>query len=187
MDADVFVNKASLSRPGHLPDQIRRALAKAGRAEHAACAPIATELPPAAVEATPLAGPSLGAARVRLAIDGRRGGRRVGLLVSGVRLRIPDQLFLFLIRLVVEHRRSAQAWHTMPDLGFPNNVVLPSRLRRAFHPVVPEGFVVLEKNGTQSYRLNPEIVVEHVDWRALQEHEDPVLARVAREGAHLDT
>jgi hypothetical protein len=31
---------------------------------------------------------------------------------------------------------------------------------------VPEGFVVLEKNGMQAYRLNTAIVVENVDWRA---------------------
>jgi hypothetical protein len=196
MDADVFVNKASLSRPGHLPDQIRRALAKAGRADHAACAPIATA-PAAAVAEAPLTGaaeaaavegrrPPLASARVRLGIDGRRSGRRVGLLVSGVRVRLPDQHFLYLLRLVVEHLRGPQAWHTMGDLGFANNVVLPSRLRRALRPVVPEGFVVLEKNGTKLYRLNPEIVIEHVDWRAMQEDEDLTLARVAREGARLD-
>jgi CheY-like chemotaxis protein len=190
MDADMFVSKASLSRPGYLPDQIRKALAKAERADHAVCAELAPErasaIAAAPAEAAPVEPPQpVGPICVRFRFDGRRSRRRVGLLVNGVRLRLRDQLFLFVLRLVLEHLRSPQAWHTMADLGFPNNVVLTSRLRGAFRSIVPEGFVVLEKMGTQSYRLNPEILVEHMDWRALQEDEDPTIARVAREGARL--
>jgi CheY-like chemotaxis protein len=189
MDADVFVNKASLARPGHLSDQIRKSLVKAGRGEHEECrepgqervgaSAAAATVEAAAVRATD----STSTARVRLVIDGRRSERRVGLLVNGVRVRLPDQLFLFLLRLVVAHVRAPLAWHSLVDLGFAEKVGLPYRLRTEFEPVVPEGFVLLEKGAPGEYRLNPEIAVEHVDWRALQEDEDPALARVAREGA----
>ena len=57
MDADVFVNKASLSRAGHLPDQIRKALAKAGRADHAACAELDGESAQGAARSAPDASP----------------------------------------------------------------------------------------------------------------------------------
>jgi hypothetical protein len=47
--------------------------------------------------------------------------------------------------------------------------------------MVPEGFEVVEKKEA-GYRLSPEIVVEHVDWRALQGKGDPALACAARDG-----
>jgi hypothetical protein len=46
--------------------------------------------------------------------------------------------------------------------------------------------VLIEKKGVQGYRLNPEIVVKHVDGHALQEDDDAALARIAREGARLE-
>jgi hypothetical protein len=33
------------------------------------------------------------------------------------------------------------------------------------------------------YRLSPEIVAAHVDWRALHGDDDPALAHAARDGA----
>jgi hypothetical protein len=63
----------------------------------------------------------------------------------------------------------------------PEEVALPSRLRAEFEPLVPEGFEVVEKKA--EYRLSPEIVALHVDWRALQGDGDPALARAARDGA----
>jgi hypothetical protein len=120
---------------------------------------------------------------VRIVVDGQRAGRRVGLLVNGARLRLPDQVFLFFLRLVLEALRARGSWHTIADLGFASNVVLPSRVRAAFAPLVPEAFDVLEKTGLDRYRLNPEVVVEHVEWRVLEADADQTVARVAREGA----
>jgi hypothetical protein len=71
------------------------------------------------------------------------------------------------------------------DLGFADAVALRSRIRAEFEPIVPTGFVPIEKKGVTEYRLNPAIVVERVDWRALQEDDDGALARTAREGARV--
>jgi CheY-like chemotaxis protein len=180
MDADAFISKSSFARAGYVSDQIRSALTRAGRADHAACGPLV------APEARPAIALAASTSRlVRIVLDGQRSGRRVGLLVNGARLRVPDQVFLFFLRLVLEALRAPGSWHTLADLGFASNVVLPSRLRAAFAPVVPEGLDVLEKTGLDRYRLNPQVVVEHVDWRVLEADADQTVARVAREGARV--
>jgi hypothetical protein len=57
-----------------------------------------------------------------------------------------------------------------------------SRVQVGRTPLVPEGFEVAEKKEAE-YRLNPEAVALHVDWRVLRGDEDPALARAARTGA----
>ena len=188
MDANGFIAKTFGNRVEVVLDRIRGALARAGRADHAACegrddgaGEHREEKPQQAGEAKISA-----KAAVTLIIDGEKKGRTTGFLVNGTRCALQDLRFLVLLKLVVAHRRAPASWVGADDLGIARRPDVPSRLRAAFAGALPEGgFVVVEGDGNAHFRLNQEIVVERVDWDALEQHSIDGVKKVASEGRRL--
>jgi len=156
---NAYVGKPICDNVDKLGEKIRVLLARAGRSDHALCAALAR---PAAK--------ALAAGLVSIAIDGKRDGRRTGFLVNGERRELQDAKFVVFLRLVVALIREAGAWCARHDLGIAYSREVVSRIRAAFQGLVPEGFEIIEGDGNGSFRLNPAIVVESLDWVALGKH-----------------
>jgi hypothetical protein len=89
--------------------------------------------------------------------------------------------FVVILRGIVAHERSPEAWSSRDALGIGTSRNATTRVREPFDGLVPAGFQVIESDGRGSLRLNPQIVLESVDWDALTQHPDPDVARVALE------
>ena len=67
------------------------------------------------------------------------------------------------------------------ELGIGDDRGIVTRLRKALKGVVPEGLQVIEFDGQKQYRLNPEIVVEGVNWETLARHPNEAVRKIAAE------
>jgi hypothetical protein len=118
-------------------------------------------------------------AGVHLEIDGARAGRRSAVRVNGALVELQDSAFLVFVRYLVFFLRSPGSWATKSDLGIANSGWMTSRVRCAFKKAVPAGFQLIESDGRERFRLNPEVVVAQADWAALDEHPEPAVRTAA--------
>ena len=187
MDADDFIAKPLGDRLDLILDRIRSKLASAERADHSACVAPA---PPAAAVPTPRsAAPTssvapLAATRgpiVRMAIDGTRGGRKTIVKVQGEARELQDGLLPVLVSLILLQTTSPGAWAGKTGLAMARKRYAPSRIRKTFEGLVPEGFEIVQYTAGGEFRLNPNVVVENVEWEALVDHPELEVQKVARE------
>jgi CheY-like chemotaxis protein len=169
LEVDGFVAKPFGEDMASVAKAIRDALARAEREDHAKCAPWL-----ARVEA-----PAPGAAR--LVIDGERAGARNVVCVNGKRCELQDQYFTFVVRLVDVQLRAPGRRSTRGELGIALKAELPSRARRELKKACGVDVIEIERGGV--YRLWPAVVVERVDWAALERHAEPAVAKIAKEWA----
>lgn len=179
--ADDFIPKPFGARLDRVLDKIRAALALAERDEHAACEhpteaqPVApTRSPPTSIAAAP-------AEVVRFAIDGAYLAQRSDVLVNDARGTLPDAHFIVLVNAIGAHLHAPGEWESAAKLGMTRNRWAPSRILSELKELLPKGFRVLEPNKPHSFRLNPAIVVERVDWGALAKHPQPAVRKIAAE------
>jgi CheY-like chemotaxis protein len=172
---DTFVEKDVCDRVEYFSQEVREMLEKAGRGDHAKCAALAQRV------STPVA-EGVVAAPVVLAIDGKitKAGR-TEIVINGARREMQDARFAVLLRCLVARERSPEAWSSREALGIARSRNATTYIREAFDGLVPDGFQAIEGDRRGNVRLNPEIVVERVDWDVLAEHPDPSVARVALE------
>ena len=79
------------------------------------------------------------------------------------------------------HARAPGEWESVAKLGMTRNRWAPSRIQSELKTLLPPGFRVLEPNKPHSFRLNPAIVVERMDWAALAKHPQPAVRKIAAE------
>ena len=170
---DAYMEKAVEDRVQLFLEKMRSLYARAGRGEHSMCAALARRRK---VEGA--AGAS--AEGVRVAIDGKvTTSRRTGIVINGTRREAMDSAFVVVLRGIVAHERSPEAWSSRDGLGISTSRSATTRVRELFDGLVPADFQVIESDGRGSLRLNPQIRVETIDWDALAQHPDPDVARVA--------
>jgi DNA-binding response OmpR family regulator len=176
--ADVFVEKpiASDESIEELIGVVRECLSRAGRKDHAQC--LAAAPPKGEAKALP---PKPEPA-VRLAVDGARKPRRSLVKANGRTCEMEDAIFRFLVRLVANHLRAPDTYMTRAELGIGDQRHLVTDLHKALKDAIPHRYKVVEGDRQRRYRLNPEVLVEHVDWAKLGEtHPDEAVKRLARE------
>jgi CheY-like chemotaxis protein len=177
-----------------LSQSIDECLARARRADHAACAQHArAEAPPEAAAAaapspkpTPTPTPAKASAPApsaapRVRIDGTREGARMVVYVDGHKKTMQENAFVSLLRAIVVHQRSRDAYADKGYLRIRPGGSATTRMREPFKGLVPDGFEVLERGAAGQLRLNPAIVVEHVDWLVLAESPNDHIRKTAVE------
>ncbi len=168
-DANGFIDKPFGAKMEQVLDKIRACLKRAGREEHGDCA-----------RKTRVKAPEAITEKVELAIDGTRVGRRTAVHAGAARRELPDARFILLLRLIDAHLRTPGAWSTRQELGIGRSPEIPSRIREAFEGVFPEGFELMESDRAGKLRLNPEVGIGRIDWKALAGHPNAGVQRVAR-------
>jgi CheY-like chemotaxis protein len=169
-----FVAKPLRANQSYFLEKIRGVLGRAGREEHAKCA---------ALSRRPKEGVAAGA-KVGIAIDGKVttwGRTEIG--INGERRDMQDSKLL-VVRRGIAARGSddvIDGWASRAALGLGTSRSAGTHVREAFAGLVPAGFEVLEADKRGNCRLNPEIVVETIDWSALAEHPDGAIKRLAVE------
>ncbi len=188
LDANDFLHKPFSDNEVSLEDAIRQCFRKAGREDHAACvdgasartASVAPSQAPPQAAAVAVsaraasAGPSL-------VIDGSKGSSGTMVAMNGELREMPDSKFVVLLRCVSAHMRKAGSWSTREALGIPRDRDSVSRVRSTFKDLVPEGFKLIEGDRRRSFRLNPGVVVERVEWEVLAEHSNELVRKIAKE------
>jgi CheY-like chemotaxis protein len=160
-----------------LSQSIDECLARAQREDHAACAKHARA---DAADAEP-APPPEPVAAPRIRIDGVRDRARMVLYVDGHRRTMQEHAFVSLLRAIVVHERSREAYADRAYLRISPSGSGTSRIREPFKGLVPDGFEVLERGAGKQYRLNPAIVIEHVGWLVLAENPEVHIRKIALE------
>jgi CheY-like chemotaxis protein len=155
-----------------LLDKIRVCLERAKRVSHDACALVARR--PASAPPAPIVGP-------RIRIDGTRERTRMILFVEGERRTIQEGAMVPLLRAIVLRERSPGAWSAREALYMSKSNNATTRINQPFRGLVPDGFLVLESDGGGSFRLNPAVVVEQIDWAALAESANAQIRKLAKE------
>jgi CheY-like chemotaxis protein len=153
---------------------IDECLERSRRVHHSACAAHARGGP------SPEPEPKLTAAP-RIRIDGARARTRVVIFVDGHRRTIQESAMVPLLRAIVVHERSPGMYSPKEYLRISPSGSATTRIREPFKGLVPEGFEVLEGSGGGAFRLNPALVVEHVDWVALAQHTNLQIKKIAKE------
>jgi CheY-like chemotaxis protein len=170
-----FVAKPLSLNTAYFLEKYRGVLARAGRDDHARCSALVQRPAPSAHgRAAP--------AVVRIAIDGAvtTRGRSV-IRVSGAPCDLQDRNFLIVLRAIVARGHDKAGWAARTALGIGEDRAVTTRIREAFRDLVPAGFVILEGDRRGNFRLNPDAVVERVDWEALERHPDAGVQKVAVE------
>jgi hypothetical protein len=172
---DAFVKKDVCDNIELFSREVREMLEKAGRGDHAKCAALARRALSGAGSVGAVGAP-------RIAIDGKvtRGGR-TEIAINGTLREMQDSRLAILLRCIVARDRSLEAWSSRDALGIGESRSATTQLRQAFEGLVPPGFEVLEGDRRGSFRLNPAVIVESVDFDALAEHPDPGVVRVVQE------
>lgn len=171
--ADAFVEKPLGDKQiESLLAKIALVMGRAQRESHAACAAFATST------STPTSTST--STSVTLFLEGTKDGARTTVVINSARRAVQDAVFLMLLRLVVAHQRSARAFSSRDALGMAARNAT-SRVREAFDGLVPASFEILQGDNGGAFRLNPDIVIEGVDWAALEEHPHAGVQKIARE------
>jgi CheY-like chemotaxis protein len=187
--ADDFIAKPFGDSDDQVIDRIRAALARGRREDHSACeaserdghgvtrvsTPTSSTLPAMSTPTSGLAAP------IRFAIEGTCLAQRNDVLVRGVRGTLPDASFIVLVNAVGAHLRAPGAWESAAKLGMARNRWAPTRIQSELKDLLPEGFRVVEANRPHSFRLNPAIVIERVNWDALSKHPQAAVRKSAAE------
>jgi hypothetical protein len=160
--------------PERITKEILDALARAGRASHAACAALQPGRP--AVE-DPV--PSVSRDALRVVLDGLRIERRTSFLINDKRCDLPDSLFAPFLRLAATRARGSEVYRSAADLGTLRNPHIPARIQRALEHVLPEGFSILQRGDGAMFRLHALVSVAPIDWAIFERHRDPMIQGIA--------
>ncbi len=177
MNADGFIAKPFGQKPEVLLDKARAALVKAGREDHEACEALALD----GTKGTTAAVPPKFTGSITVDIDGSKNKLRNVVRVGAHACELQDAKFLVFLRLVAAHVRAPEGWVSKLALNMARSPETPHRIRQAFAKAVPAGFDIVEGDKSGRLRLNPAVVVGSVDWRALENHANDAIKKLAKE------
>ena len=151
---DDFIPKRA---PGvSLRDQISTALKQCGRTCHDRCA---------AISEGARAPREDGA--VSLSITGKTRRKKHEILVNERSVCLPEQRVALLLRFVAARVSGAHdGWIDVGTLG-EHAARRVSHLKEALAPILPNDLELIANDKNGGYRLDPSIVVAHIDWPAL--------------------
>ena len=115
-----------------------------------------------------------------LVVDAPRTTQRMGLLANGKRLFLQDSRFALIIRLIAARANDPQGWATYHEAGIPKARGPVSKTCGDFAPFVPKGFRVIRIDRRGKCRLNPEVIVERVDWEMVLAHPLEAIRKIAK-------
>ena len=161
--ATAYLSKAEL-KVEKVTTKILDVLARAERADHASCGPSA--------------GSEAEGDVVELAIDGDRSGKRNVLLLNGKQQTLPDAWFKVLIFAMTAKRMTGS--DSLDRVGYAIDEYVINRMNRSLKDGVPAGFKLVLTGG-KKFQLNPKVRVIRTSWRALVQHDEPAIAKIARE------
>jgi CheY-like chemotaxis protein len=157
---DAFVQKPLSDNLATFQNEIREMLARAGRADHAACAALLRRGTTAVADAA-----------AQITIDGTVTTRgRTEIAINGVRREMQDGKLLVVLRSIVARGQSEGGWSSRDALGIGADRAATARIRETFAGIVPDGVDVLEGDRRGNFRLSPSVVVAAVSWDALAAH-----------------
>jgi hypothetical protein len=162
-------------KPETLAKEIREALDRAGRRDHAQCAALSPRISPSppvvpAPVATPASPPRPLVGPLHIILDGLRIGRRTSFLVNGKRGDLQDNLFVVFLRLAAIRARGSDTYCSSSDLGIYRTPHVPSRIRSELVRVVPSDVSLIQRGEEGMFRLHPLFTVAPIDWRIFERH-----------------
>lgn len=177
--------------------KISEALRHSERFDHANCEGITRlarqgSTPPAALVAKTVRGAAERprkeakiAARVKIAVPGTQRKAHSLVIVNGHECTLQNAYFRLLLRLIVANAKAPGAWTHRNELGGRGTAPweLPPRLDKELRAQAElvKGVALIENDRSGSYRLSPQVAIEHLDLRVLARHSDEVVQRLAGE------